>query len=227
MVFCGDLRHLAGLQFAGVDVVNLANNHMGNHSQAGVDSTVAALQAAGMATPGINDPTYVDVRGQTWAFLGYNEVDQQVGIQLSEADLVRQQVTEARARADIVIVQFHWGVEYRYHPTAHQRQLARIAIDAGADLIIGNHPHWFQALEMYNGKLITYSHGNFIFDQMWSNETREGLVGKYTFYDDQLIAVEYWPVWIELHGQPRWLEEEAKQRLLEILKQESQKLITP
>lgn len=225
MVFCGDLRHIEGLQFAGVDVVNLANNHMGNFNQSGVDTTVQALNAAGLATPGVHDPVYVEVRGQKWAFLGYNEVDQQVGIQLSESELIRQQVTTARAQADIVIVQFHWGVEYRYNPTAHQQQLAQLAIDAGADLVIGNHPHWFQPIEFYKGKLITYSHGNFIFDQMWSRETREGLVGKYTFYDTNLVAVEYWPVWIEPHGQPRWLEGEEKDRLTGTLKRESELLI--
>lgn len=227
MVFCGDLRHVEGLQFAGVDVANLANNHMGNFNQAGVDSTVQALNAVGIATPGVNDPIYVEVKGQKWAFLGYNEVDQQVGIQLSEVELIKKQVAEARTQADLVIVQFHWGVEYRYQPTEHQQQLARVAIDAGADLIIGNHPHWFQPIEFYKDKLITYSHGNFIFDQMWSIETRQGLVGVYTFYDTKLVAVEYWPVWIEPHGQPRWMEGEEKYLLSRTLKQESEKLLQP
>lgn len=224
MIFCGDTANIAGLQFAGVDVVNLANNHMGNQGLAGVTSTVETLQQAGLITAGVSDPVYVEVKGKKWAFLGYNEVDQQVGIQLSEEALIRQQVQEARKNADVVIVQFHWGVEYRYQPTEHQRLLATIAIDNGADLIIGNHPHWFQALEMYNNKLITYSHGNFIFDQMWSQQTREGLVGKYTFYDNTLVDVEYWPVWIEQYGQPRWLEGQEKINILDALRHETEVL---
>ena len=58
-------------------------------------------------------------------------------------------------------------------------EIAHLGIDSGADLIIGNHPHWVQAVEVYKGKYITYAHGNYIFDQMWSYETRVGVIGKY------------------------------------------------
>ena len=86
-----------------------------------------------------------------------------------------------KRQVDFVIVAFHWGIEYTALPTQEQRGIAHQAIDAGADLILGNHPHWVQATEKYQGKYITYAHGNFVFDQMWSQETREGVVGKYTF----------------------------------------------
>jgi poly-gamma-glutamate capsule biosynthesis protein CapA/YwtB (metallophosphatase superfamily) len=77
---------------------------------------------------------------------------------------------------------------------------------------------------MYNSKFITYSHGNFIFDQMWSRETREGLVGRYIFYENSLVDVEFLPVLIEDFGQPYWLEGEAKQKMLHTLQSETQKL---
>src|SRR5439155_51363 len=78
---------------------------------------------------------------------------------------------------------------------------------AGADLVIGNHPHWVQPVEIYNGHLITYAHGNFIFDQMWSQETREGMVGRYTFYGTRLVRVDYRPLVIDNYAQPRWLDD--------------------
>jgi poly-gamma-glutamate synthesis protein (capsule biosynthesis protein) len=75
-------------------------------------------------------------------------------------------------------------------------------IDWGADIVIGNHPHWYQGIEIYHGKLITYSHGNFVFDQMWSEETREGVIGTYTFYGTQLVAASWKPVRSYDYGQP-------------------------
>jgi poly-gamma-glutamate synthesis protein (capsule biosynthesis protein) len=97
-----------------------------------------------------------------------------------------------------------------------------LAIDAGADLVIGNHPHWIQPVELYNGKLITYAHGNFVFDQEWSLETKQGVVGRYTFYDTQLVDVEFLPVLIENYGQPHFLMGAEKQFILDHMYSESQ-----
>jgi poly-gamma-glutamate capsule biosynthesis protein CapA/YwtB (metallophosphatase superfamily) len=222
--FCGDQRHVQGLKFGGVDIINLANNHAGNYGHEGVDETVELLRSHGFLISGFDGPAYIEVKNQTFAFLGYNEVDVQPGIALADSELIAHQVAEAKTNADVVIVQFHWGNEYTYQPSANQQRLAQLAVENGADVIIGNHPHWFEALEMIDGKFITYSHGNFIFDQMWSQETREGVVGRYTFYDNQLVDVEFLPILIEDFGQPGWLEGEAKQRILDRLKTETTKL---
>jgi len=87
------------------------------------------------------------------------------------------------------------------------REAGHLAIDLGADLVIGNHPHWVEPVEIYKDRLIAYAHGNFIFDQMWSQETREGVVGRYTFYGTKLIRVDYRPLVIDDYAQPRWLDE--------------------
>lgn len=225
MFFCGDPRHVEGLQFAGVDVINFANNHAGNWDQDGVNQTLQFMKAANIEVGGVNGPVYKQVNGTTFAFLGYNEVDVQVGVNLSEKSLIQQEITEAKQKADVVIVQYHWGNEYTYQPSSHQKELAYFAIDQGADLIVSNHPHWYQPVEIYKDKVIMYSHGNFIFDQMWSRETREGLVGKYTFYKNQLVDVEFLPVLIEDYGQPRWLEGEEKTKVLENLEDISLKIV--
>jgi poly-gamma-glutamate synthesis protein (capsule biosynthesis protein) len=102
--------------------------------------------------------------------------------------------------------------------------LGRFTIDSGADLVIGNHPHWIQPVEIYKGKLITYAHGNFVFDQEWSLKTKQGVIGKYTFYGKELADVEFFPVQIENYGQPYFLEEENAKVILDSMKAESEKL---
>lgn len=226
MIFCGDARHLEGLQFAGIDVVNLANNHSGNWDQVGIRETVDLLQNQGMAVTGTTDNlALVRVNNLTFAFLGYNDIPEFVpGVSQVEEETIKQEVAQAKAQSDIVVVAFHWGVEYTSQPTQRQIALAHLAVQAGADLVIGNHPHWIQPVEIYRNKLIVYAHGNFAFDQMWSQRTREGVVGRYTFYDNQLVGAEFLPLFIEDYGQPRWLEGQPKAAILWQLKTSSQAL---
>ena len=93
-------------------------------------------------------------------------------------------------------------------------ELGHLMIDSGADFVIGNHPHWVQGVEIYKGKLITYAHGNFIFDQTWSEETQEGVVGTYTFYDKQLISVHYTPIKVDIKYQPYFVTGEVADNIL-------------
>jgi poly-gamma-glutamate synthesis protein (capsule biosynthesis protein) len=220
MIFCGNAQHLEGLQFAGIDVVNLANNHSGNWDQVGIRETANLLQNQGMAVTGTTDNlAVVRVNNLTFAFLGYNDIPEFVpGIAQAQEETIKQEVAQAKAQSDIVVVAFHWGVEYTSQPTPRQITLAHLAVDSGADLVIGNHPHWIQPVEIYRDKLIMYAHGNFSFDQMWSQPTREGVVGRYTFWEDQLIAAEFLPIFIEDYGQPHWLEGQPKTAILEQFK---------
>jgi poly-gamma-glutamate synthesis protein (capsule biosynthesis protein) len=124
-----------------------------------------------------------------------------------------------------VVVTFHWGTEYTSQPSAQTIAIAHDAIDTGADLIIGNHPHWIQPVEIYKGKVITYAHGNFVFDQMWSMETRHGVVGKYTFYNNKIVDVQFIPVQIDNYGQPYVLDGTAKESILTNMYAQAQKLL--
>lgn len=218
MTFCGDKRHIEGLQFAGVDAANMGNNHAGNYGEEGVEETAALLHAAGILPIGIQNPVYRDIRGMKFAFLGYNDIGRQPGVGHIEDETFTKEIQEASLSADVVIVSVHWGVEYTHEPTDRQIETGHAMIDAGADVVIGNHPHWVQPVELYKKGLIMYAHGNFIFDQMWSRETREGVVGKYTFYDDTLVDVEFFPVVIEDYGQPRWAEGDEKATILQGMK---------
>lgn len=216
MTFCGDPRVVAGLKLAGVDVANLPNNHIGNYGDSGIQETEQHLVAAGIQWDGFGHIVYLTKHGVRFAFLGFNGVGQDVD--LAE---MRREIRHARTKADVVVVSFHWGKEYTAVPEtapgiANQdpRMIAHAAVDDGADLVIGNHPHWVQGVEIYHGKFIAYAHGNFVFDQMWSLETREGVVGTYTFYGKQLIAVHYRPVLIENYAQPHFLSAAAESPIL-------------
>ncbi len=215
MSFCGDRRNIAGLEFAGIDVVNIANNHIGNYGDEGVKQTIETIQDVGMYVSGTPDISVVDVRGMKVAFVGFNTIFPDTHGTLWANDItVADTIRRASESADIVIASFHWGIEYTRQPSDEQKRLGRLAIDSGADLVIGHHPHWWQPVEIYKGKLITYSHGNFVFDQEWSAETKEGIVGKYYFYDDQLIDAEFFPVRIQEYGQPYFLGGEEKEKVI-------------
>lgn len=226
MVFCGNLQSVKGLQFAGIDVVTMANNHATNQGQDGILQTKQALEQAGLLVTGVNGPVYTTVKGTRIAFLGFNDVGELPGISSAKEAIISQQIQEAKMKADVVVVEFHWGVEYTRQPTSRQISLAHFTIDQGADLVLGNHPHWYQPPEMYKGKLIMYSHGNFVFDQMWSEETRVGIVGAYTFQGNTLVNVSFLPIKIEAYGQPRFMEGQEKESVIQSLKAESQKLAT-
>ncbi len=226
MRFCGDRRHIQGLTHAGVDVANLANNHAGNYGKEGVDATKQLLQNAGIVAVGaLNNPQYMTVKGVTFAFLGYDDIEPQPGVSKVDVAVMKQEIAEARSNADVVVVQLHWGVEYVSQPSDRQRELAKAVIDAGADFVIGNHPHWIQPVEIYNGKLITYAHGNFIFDQMWSQKTKEGVVGTYYFKKNKLVDARYTPIEIVDYGQARIIvDQQHKDAILHYLRTESEQL---
>ncbi|MDQ6708968.1 MAG: CapA family protein [Candidatus Dormibacteraeota bacterium] len=207
--FCGDARSIAGLDYAGVNVANLANNHSTNYGPAGTSETIALLGQHGIGVSGNGLSVVRDIRGIKFGFIGFNGV----GTHIDRAELKRE-IDLVRPACDVLVVAFHWGKEYELLPTVgpgiapdNPRDIGHLAVDLGADLVVGNHPHWVQPVEIYHNRLIAYAHGNFIFDQMWSQETREGVVGRYTFYGTQLVRVDYKPLVIDGYAQPRWLDE--------------------
>lgn len=238
MVFCGDYRNVEGLTFAGVDIASLANNHAGNRGKKGLEATANLLAIKGIQTTGnIVTPgaAFKSVKGINFAFLGFNDIEKNGLTTPAEDTRIKEDIQAVRNQADVVVVQFHWGTEYMTAPEERQRYLGKLAIDSGADLVIGNHPHWIKPVELYKpslpspggegrNKLITYGHGNFVFDQEWSQKTKEGVVGKYTFYGKDLIDAEFLPVEIKDYGQPYFLEGAKKQKILDEMYKESLKL---
>ncbi|HMW19013.1 MAG TPA: CapA family protein [Accumulibacter sp.] len=172
------------------DALSIANNHSGDYGQAAFVETLDRLEHIGIASVGggrdlraAHRPLWIERRGLRIAVLAYNEFKPRLfeagadwpGIAWSEDSHVLADIRAARAAgADLVIPFMHWGWERETKPTERQRQLARLMIDAGADVVVGSHPHVTQGAEYYRGKLIVYSLGNFVFDGFETPETTTG-----------------------------------------------------
>jgi poly-gamma-glutamate synthesis protein (capsule biosynthesis protein) len=240
-VFSADRRLIAGLKNAGIDVVSIANNHIGDAGRAGVVQTVANLEAhgiehagAGRNTAAAHAPAMLSAGGLRVAILGYDTIAKYYAAgpttagsaQLTVAG-VKADVAAARAAgADVVIVYPHWGIEYTATPFPAQRALAHAVIDAGADMVIGNHVHWVGAMEVYKGHPIWYALGNFVFDQVWSEPTQEGLILELTFNGPTLVQVRLHPTLILDQAQPNLLDPAGSGRVvLDRLYDASKKLL--
>ena len=185
--FAAPLQSAVSLAAAGINVVNLSNNHSLDYGLTGLADTLEALQLNQVHTFGIGidavearSPLILEKNGLTIALLGYTDVpiekssyfdtrswiadDSHPGLAWADLADVQADVASARHQADVVIVYFHYGIENLDHATRTQHQLAAGAIDAGASLILGAHSHRLQEIEHYKGGLIVYSLGNFVFD---------------------------------------------------------------
>ena len=220
-VFSADPALIDGLVNAGIDYVSLANNHIRDAGARGVIETIENLDTRGLAHGGAGRniaearrPALLDAGGVTVAILGYDTIARgyaagpdRAGSAPLTAAVVQEDVALARAAgADVVIVFPHWGTEYDATPFGSQRTLAHAVIDAGADLVIGNHAHWAGAMELYNGRPIWYALGNFVFDQTWSEPTMEGITVELTFVGSQLVQITMRPHIILDKAQPNFLD---------------------
>lgn len=230
--FRTDPKAIEGLKHAGFDVLSLANNHTMNFGYAGMKSTVENLDAAGIGHVGggigkdaVYAPAVREAKGIKFGFLAYTYArDEQYrggemfGTAYADAAEMAAQVAELKKSADVVIVSMHMGTEYATAPHVTQVRFARAAIDAGAALVIGHHPHVVQTFEKYKEGYIIYSLGNFVFDQMWSEETRLGAVATVTFGGGKIESVEFAPVKIFDYAQPQFFEGEQAEMISERLK---------
>jgi len=211
-------KGVEGLQLAGIDGVSQANNHSMNFGVQGMHDTLAALDKVDIPYFGIGPdlatarrPLVLEAKGLRIAWLGYDGITGDTygatptspGTSPLVADYVAADVAAAAGTADIVIPFIHWGVEYTLVPTAQQRAIARQAIDAGASMVVGSHPHWVQGIEIYQGRPILYSLANFVFDQDWSLETKQGLILHLFFSGPRLAGLRLVPVLIENFYRPR------------------------
>jgi len=196
--FCADPKLTSGLKLAGVDVVTLANNHAGDYGKGGIEKTVEFLKEAGIEAVGLGNLVIKEKKGIKFGFLGFDFVSK------SPKDEDFKLVSDSDKKVEVLIVGVHWGEEYKDKANKFQREWAKMLVEKGADVVIGHHPHWVQDSEPIEGKPVYYSLGNFVFDQMWSEKTREGLVIKLTFRDGRLISEEKLPVYMSSWAQPEF-----------------------
>ena len=220
--FTGDPALLVGLKDAGIDLVGLANNHLGNGGIQGVTDTIAHLDALGLPHMGAG-PTQTDARkaamleagGLKIAFLAYCDIDPtsywatatRPGSAAYNINNITADIKAAKkAGADMVFVMPHWGQEYTDDVWAFQRDDSRKMIAAGADMVLGDHSHWVGSFEQIDpDHLAFYSLGNFAFDWTHDERTQEGAVFDFTFAGTKLVQVDLHPTLI-ISGQPNLLD---------------------
>lgn len=230
MVFRADPECAGALTTVGFDVLSLANNHIMNQGDKGLKKTLELLEQEGIQGIGAglnremaHQAAIVERNNLKIAFLAYTYAgnteakENNAGAAIMNIEDLKSDLGKAKKEADLVIVSMHAGTEYKRAPNAGQIAFARQAIDAGADLVIGHHPHWFQTVEKYKGKYIIYSLGNFVFDQMWSEETREGMVADIYLDRDGVVELNFLPVKIFDYSQPQFVSLGEQNRLLKML----------
>lgn len=240
----GDLPHFAptraveALRWLGVDVVSVANNHILDFGEEGLDATVRALDAAGIAWFGAGRwdqatrPCLLEHKGLRTGFLGFGGIQvptrRRPGCLPIDSRAARRLIGQARQRCDRLVVYFHEGIEATSYPTRSTVEGCRRAAEAGADLIFGAHPHTIQGIEWYGKVPIAYSLGNFImpllepaFYEKWRDQTAltalgvafpKELIAKELILrctlDREQVRVEAFPALMQESGVPRLLRPE-------------------
>ncbi len=233
LVFNAPLENSQGLVDYNFKVLNIANNHTLDQGLVGLINTINHLSNQGLQTFGAGQnldqawqPAIIEVRGVKIGFLGasyasVNDNGKSINsyvARIEDEDKLKTALSNLKSQVDFVVVNMHAGTEYTSKPNSSQIKFAHTAIDYGADLVIGHHPHWIQTVEQYQGKYIFYSLGNFIFDQMWSQQTREGLMLKIKVEKkDQMVKIkqiELLPVIIENYSTPRLADQKENEAIL-------------
>lgn len=163
--FKGEPGYAHILREEGIEVVDLANNHSMDFLDTGYRDTISALSRANIDSFGYDRSCIVPKKGVKIGFLGYNPLgplEEGVDIPALKAQ-IRADIAKLRKNCALVVVSFHWGKENAQQPNQLQVELGHWAIDLGADLVLGHHPHVIQPIEKYNNKYIVYSLGNFCF----------------------------------------------------------------
>lgn len=188
-------RVVPALKAAGFNVMSLANNHMLDYGVEGLQDSMDALAAAGIHYAGAGmhanaarAPALIEVHGRRFAVLAYSltlpeefyAAPTRPGTAFGHEAHVRSDVAQARQGADAVIVSFHWGQEGTTVLREYQQRVGRAAIDAGAQIVVGHHPHILQGVECYGGGVILYSLGNFVFGS-YSKTARRSAIAEILF----------------------------------------------
>lgn len=206
---------IESIKNSGIDIASLANNHIMDYTGPALADTINALDSAGVLHAGAGmteaeaeKPVETTVNGASIAFfswtdivpdnfLAYKDEPGVVSARLNMNDALRR-VREAKETHDIVIVAMHWGIEYQdYIDESQQQDPAHQFVDAGADVILGNHPHVLQGIEFYNGSLIAYAHGNCVFRQAFEfGNTHESYVLNFDITEDGVKNVVVTPLYL-------------------------------
>jgi poly-gamma-glutamate synthesis protein (capsule biosynthesis protein) len=231
LLLCSKPEYLEALRLVGVDIVGLTGNHLNDF---GKDANLWSLQfyqdeelptyGGGANLEESLQPLLVEHNGNRLVFLGANQFGPEFAWAAADwpgstpYDLTQmsQAIADARSTlgADLVLAELQWEESYDTLPILSQRQGLQALSSAGADIVTGVQSHVPQAVEFGEGGLILYGLGNFFFDQMWSQATREGLIPRHTIYDGRHLSTKLLTTVLEDFAQPRWATEAERQALL-------------
>ena len=244
--FGADDSVLEGLKLAGFDLLSLANNHLGDFGADAIVETVEKLDDAGFRTVGgganlaqAARPAVITVGDVQVGFVATDSIGETPAAGRSSPgtnrinapprtgpldrralDRVAESVRELDA--DVVIALTHWGTQYTNVPERSQRRIARALVDAGADLVVGGHPHWVQGWESIEDATVVHSLGNFVFDMDFMRETREGIFVEIVSRGGRVVAVRPVPYVIDRRFTPRPVSGSRADAILDRIRQTSE-----
>ncbi len=214
--FGADPGVLAGLELAGFDVLSVANNHLGDYGERAIGETVAELRDGGFRPVGggtnlarARQPAIVERKGVRIGFIATDSIGETPAATASRpgtnrvdapprtGPLDRRALSRVAAdirsldeQVDLVVVLPHWGTQYTNVPESSQRTMAEAFAAAGADLVVGGHPHWVQGWQTMGDATVIHSLGNFIFDMDFMRQTQEGIALEVTSWGDRVVAIQ-------------------------------------
>jgi len=218
--FRAEPEAVEGLISAGLNVLSLANNHALDYGREALEDCLDRLSKAGIAYAGAGftekeafSPFIKEINGVRIAFLAYTNLGPKTWratgensgiawISDNDLDTIKQDIKLAKEKSDVLIVSLHSGEEYQKTPSRFQINFSKMAIEAGADLAVGHHPHVVQPSERYQNGWIFYSLGNFIFDQGFSEETMESQIVELLFEDNEIKGIKLRGIRINNFFQP-------------------------
>lgn len=176
--FKGDPSYVQILTSGSIEATNLANNHSKDYGEQSYTDTIEYIESAGIQTFGYDRTAVMEVKGIKVGLIGIYELADGLGREQQVKDTIAAVKEQG---AQLIVVSFHWGTEREYYPNDVQKTLAHLAIDQGADLVLGHHPHVLQGIEEYNGKNIVYSLGNFCFGGNSNPSDKDTMIFQQTF----------------------------------------------
>lgn len=218
--FRADPKAIEALGYAGFDVLSVANNHIFDYGREAMEDNFQRLKTAGIDFVGggfsekeAHSPVIKEVKGVKIAFLAYTNLGSKhwqakegsSGIAWLD-ERTEKDIKATKEISDLLIVSMHFGDEYQSQPNSEQEYWAHLAIDAGADLVIGHHPHVIQEIEEYKGEYIAYSLANFVFDQGFSEATTQSLLLEALIEDAEVKKVIPKKIKINNFFQPEIIE---------------------
>lgn len=227
-----DPRTVDSLVIAGFDVLTLANNHIMDYGPIALQDTLAALDNAKIARAGAGmnrdearQAAFLTTPdGTKFAFLSYSLTYPEIfwanstrpGTPYGDPSFFIPDIKKAKTLVDHVVVSFHWSAELQYYPSAYQINYGRLAIDAGASLVLGHHPHVLQGIEIYKDGLIAYSLGNYVFGS-YSKRVKDSIILEIECTKDYLIQAKIYPINVlnpEVQFNPQLRQGDDAQRVL-------------